>query len=226
MAINYPATLDDATSLAAPTMVEPNPTTDATKEVSDDRVNACRDSHLALQAKVGSDASAVTGSLDYRVKGVRLLSTVADGGDACRALWSVNATSGKLLSLGDNCTSFPGTFDEKAYIDWKGKLWLSDELEIDGALNHDGTTVGFYGVAPTTRPAAITQTYATADRTLGAYTPDNESAAYTGAADGEAKLVDINALRVAYENLRAFAEDLAQLVNILVDDLRLLGLEQ
>jgi hypothetical protein len=28
------------------------------------------------------------------------------------------------------------------------------EAEIDGALNHDGTTVGFYGVTPATRPGA------------------------------------------------------------------------
>lgn len=33
---------------------------------------------------------------------------------------------------------------------------LSGEIEIDGPLNHDGTTVGFYGVAPVTRAAAIT----------------------------------------------------------------------
>ncbi|KKL59792.1 hypothetical protein LCGC14_2211780 [marine sediment metagenome] len=32
------------------------------------------------------------------------------------------------------------------------KLHLQDELELDGDLNHDGTNVGFYGVAPATRP--------------------------------------------------------------------------
>jgi hypothetical protein len=32
-----------------------------------------------------------------------------------------------------------------------GKLTASDEVEIDGALNHDGTTVGFYGAAPVAR---------------------------------------------------------------------------
>lgn len=40
------------------------------------------------------------------------------------------------------------------------------------------------------------------------YTPDDQSAAYTGAADGEAKLADLNALRAAYENLRAAVESL------------------
>lgn len=37
-----------------------------------------------------------------------------------------------------------------------GKLLIDTELEIDGALNHDGTTVGLFGVAPVTRPTALT----------------------------------------------------------------------
>lgn len=36
------------------------------------------------------------------------------------------------------------------------KLLCQNEIELDGALNHDGSTVGFYGVAPTTRPTALT----------------------------------------------------------------------
>lgn len=103
-----------------------------------------------------------------------------------------------------------------------------------GSFNCTGTTrlastntsqlLSFWGATAVARQAAFTQTYSTADRTLGAYTPDSESVAYTGAADGEAKLVDLNALRVAYENLRAFTEDLAQHHNALLDDLQLYGL--
>jgi len=107
-----------------------------------------------------------------------------------------------------------------------GAVKATGPLNVTGALDHDGSTVGFYGVTPASRPAALTQTYSTADRTLSAYTPDPESSAYTGAADSEAKLADLNSLRVAYENLRAFTEDLAQLVNALIDDLQLNGLEQ
>jgi hypothetical protein len=43
---------------------------------------------------------------------------------------------------------------------------------------------------------------------LAAYTSDGEGSAYTGAADGEAKLADLNQLRVAYETLRASYDDL------------------
>lgn len=93
-------------------------------------------------------------------------------------------------------------------------------------FSNDGTVgaIGFFGASAMVRPAAYTQTYATADRTLGAYRSDPESSAYTGAADGEAKLADLNALRVAYENLRAFAEDLAQHHNAMLDDLQAYGL--
>jgi hypothetical protein len=84
--------------------------------------------------------------------------------------------------------------------------------------------LAFWGATPVARPSAYTQTYSTADKTLGAYTSDPESSAYTGAADGEAKLADLNSLRVAYENLRAFTEDLAAFTNAVVDDLQTVGL--
>lgn len=81
-----------------------------------------------------------------------------------------------------------------------------------------GTVVKLY------QSGTMTQTYSTADATLSAYTADVENVAYTGAADSEAKLTDLNALRVAYENLRAFTEDLAAYTNALVDALQLNGL--
>lgn len=93
--------------------------------------------------------------------------------------------------------------------------------------------VGFFGKAPAAQPAAYTQTFATADRTIDAYTADAESGAYTGDAGGTgtvtaaanvAKLADLNALRVAYENLRAHTEDIAKALNAVIDDLQSLGL--
>jgi hypothetical protein len=91
---------------------------------------------------------------------------------------------------------------------------------------HTSTKVGFFSVTPVVRASAITQTYSTTSRTHAAYTADPESGAYTGAADGEAKLVDLNALRVAYENLRVAYESTSQLLNAVVDDLQAYGLEQ
>lgn len=62
------------------------------------------------------------------------------------------------------------------------KLFVGGELEVDGALNHDGTTVGLYGVVPVVRAGAI--------------------AAPTGGAiiDAESRTA-INAIRVALTNV-------------------------
>jgi hypothetical protein len=98
-----------------------------------------------------------------------------------------------------------------------------------GKVKTDATGVAFFSGTPIARPAALVQTYATATRTLGAYTADAESAAYTStpaALADAATLADLNALRVAYENLRAFVENHAGFTNALVDDLQAYGLEQ
>jgi hypothetical protein len=116
-------------------------------------------------------------------------------------------------------------------LDVTGDILLSDGATISLAatttglkIGASGDKLGFYSVTPVARPSAYTQTYATADKTLGAYTANAQSSAYTGAADGEAKLADLNALRVAYENLRGFTEDLAQQHNSVIDDFQAVGL--
>jgi hypothetical protein len=154
----------------------------------------------------------------------------AEPGDAPPAglLIFTRTAGGYYLWTGDEYLAVP---DLDAAQTWAQKQTFGGEVEIDGALNHDGATVGFRGAAPVAMPAALVQTYATADRTLGAYTPDDESAAYTGIDNAQAgtvyaTLADLNALRAAYENLRAFLEDLAQHHNALVDDLQANGLEQ
>ena len=89
-----------------------------------------------------------------------------------------------------------------------------------------GTKFGLFGVGPAARAAAFTQTYSTAGRTVSAYTADDESGAYTGAGDGEAKLADLNFLRIAVENLRARCEENTKLINSLIDDAQGYGLAQ
>jgi hypothetical protein len=49
-----------------------------------------------------------------------------------------------------------------------GNLFTPGDIELDGALNHDGTTIGFFGVAPAVRAAAYTPTNVTADRAYDA----------------------------------------------------------
>lgn len=51
------------------------------------------------------------------------------------------------------------------------KLFVGGEVEVDGALNHDGSTAGFFGTAPTTKQTALT-TQSTAITHTAPGTPD------------------------------------------------------
>jgi hypothetical protein len=53
-------------------------------------------------------------------------------------------------------------------VGWTGEGRFASDLEIDGALNHDGSTVGFYGTAPTAQSAAYAPTNVTPDRSYDA----------------------------------------------------------
>lgn len=124
------------------------------------------------------------------------------------------------------------------------KLLCSAEVEIDGDLNHDGNNVGFYGVAPTVRPAAYTQTYATTSRTHNNLTSatltdstggskDNTVSAITavngsGATTAQETDINNNFAEVTEEinALRVDIENIKQVLNQVIDDLQLNGLLQ
>lgn len=104
---------------------------------------------------------------------------------------------------------------------------LQTGVEVRGGSA--GVKLGFNGATPVVKPGAYTQTYATATRTLAAYVADTETVAYTGLATDEvgtpyASVADLNALRVAYENLRALVENTTQLLNSVIDDAQAYGL--
>jgi hypothetical protein len=109
-----------------------------------------------------------------------------------------------------------------------GKATFGSEVEIDGALNHDGSTVGFYNVTPVSRPAAYTQTYATATRTHSSMTSvavattaatQTTPWGYGSQAQADAIITAINALRTDVINVKG-------VVNSVVDDLQANGLLQ
>lgn len=107
------------------------------------------------------------------------------------------------------------------------KLHIVGELEIDGALNHDGTTFGLYGVAPVARPAAYTQTYATAARTHAAQTSADFPAGGAGTAAGGWSTAANRDLAIARFNaLRADLTVVKNLLNSVIDDLQANGILQ
>jgi hypothetical protein len=89
--------------------------------------------------------------------------------------------------------------------------------------------LGFWNAPPIAQPGPYVQSYSTADRAISAYSPSVQSSAFAGLDNSQAgtiyaKLADLNTLRTAYENLRAFTEDVAQALNALIDDLQAMGL--
>jgi hypothetical protein len=89
--------------------------------------------------------------------------------------------------------------------------------------------LGFWSATPVPRPSPYTQVYSTSTKTLAAYTPMGETTAFAGIGSGQtgtpyAQVADLNSLRTAYENLRQLTENVAQVLNALVNDLRSTGL--
>jgi len=168
----------------------------------------------------GSESSGSTA----RLVSPRVVTSILDSGG--NELLNLTATASAVNEL----TLSNGATGAGPILEASGETNVDATFRGKGSggvqLSRSGGKLGFFGVTLASRAAALTQTYATADRTLSAYTSDPESTPYTGAADSEAKLADLNALRTAYENLRAFTEDLAGFVNALVDDLQSYGLEQ
>lgn len=75
-------------------------------------------------------------------------------GNAFVHLASVNGSNFILIAAGSNCNGVT-IGGGGGNITMSVKTIFSGEAEIDGALNHDGTTVGFYGVAPVTQRTAV-----------------------------------------------------------------------
>jgi hypothetical protein len=85
----------------------------------------------------------------------------------------MDLASGDDFRLVSGSLQFAGTAEQISRT--AGELLLtattvrtSAELEIDGTLDHDGTTIGFFGTAPAAQAAAYTPTNVTTDRAYDA----------------------------------------------------------
>lgn len=107
-------------------------------------------------------------------------------------------------------------------LDVNGKIHTDNEIEIDGALNHDGTTVGLYGVTPVTRPTAYTQTYSTATKTHANLT-SADIGAFTGGSVGFLDAAERDNIRTQFNALKADLTNLKGVVNAIIDDGQAVG---
>lgn len=109
----------------------------------------------------------------------------------------------------------------------RGDIGVQAGANIVGALNHDGSTVGLYGVTPAARPSAYTQTYATATRT---HSNPTASAVATTAATSTSPFgyaeAQANAIVAAVNALIVDVANVKQVLNSVIDDDQTLGLKQ
>ncbi len=97
-------------------------------------------------------------------------------------------------------------------------------LDVSGTMRVSGN-IGFYNTTPVARPAAYTQTYATATRThsnITAATPSAYAAGANGYSTG-AKASEVHAAVVAHQTDIA---NIKQVLNQVIDDLQAFGLLQ
>jgi len=88
--------------------------------------------------------------------------------------------------------------------------------------------LGFWNATPIVRPAAYSQGYTTATRSVAGYTTAAVGSNFTGITNAQAgspyaTVSDLNSLRASYENLRLSHDNLLQVVTALIDDHQALG---
>lgn len=160
----------------------------------------------------GADASYNLGSASARVLGGYFSSLVAIGTNPA-ASGSLRVANGGSM-VGRNAANSA----DLGMIEING----TDQVLVcsNGAalkIGTSGHSLGFYGATPVARPAAYTQTYATATRTHAALT-SADIGAFTGGSVGFLDAAERDNVRTQYNALKADLTNLKQLVNQIIDD--------
>lgn len=115
---------------------------------------------VTLTANAAILAGSATGSnvITMRASNGSVLSRYQQSDGTNR--WGITLASGTDYTIFDlqnsvSALTFVAGAGTTGVATFIGKVKVGTEIEIDGALNHDGTTVGFYGATPTTQGAAV-----------------------------------------------------------------------
>lgn len=133
---------------------------DNSRDIGASGANRPRTGYFGTSVVVGSiDSGSATDLLLQRnnVTQLTLGSLLATFAGAMTAAATTDSTSGST-----------GAIYTPGGLGVTKKIFCGTEIEIDGALNHDGTTAGFYGVTPTTRQVLATGAGATVDHVITA----------------------------------------------------------
>lgn len=218
-----------------------------TGATSNDEVREARFGYASLQAFLSTLFGKAGGTLEGALT---IEEETALTNAAATLLELVHRTSGAAASglAGDLVISLESDANEareafRLRVEWAtatdaarsaiARLYVNDRgsyVEILRAGAPLGTPmVGFLGASAQARPAAYTQIYTTRTRTVAAYSTAAQASPYSGQSNSDsaatyARVADLNALRTAYETLRASHDNLLQVVTQLIDDLQGYGL--
>lgn len=175
-----------------------------------DHKNDTTDSHLASSIGYAGSTNLAATNVEAALDELDAEKLALAGGTITGALTvtgALTADGGLVLNAGDDVTIAATT---------------------GSRIGQAGSRIAFYGATPVLRPGTYSVDASTVtSRSLAAYTADVESAAYAtepaALADAAAR-ADLNALRIAVENLRAYVEDLGGLTAANTRDLITLGL--
>jgi hypothetical protein len=168
--------------------------------------------------------------------GALSVSTTGYPTTACVPLATVVTGPSAITSITDNrvVCSVVGT-QALPYLPLAGGVLADGANVVLGTVTGTqiGTSItqklGFWNAPPVSRPSPYTQVYSASSKTLLAYNSVVETTPFSGIASGQAgtpyaQVADLNSLRTAYENLRQLSENVAQVLNALLDDLQSTGL--
>jgi len=112
---------------------------------------------------IGVDIESMTSGSTLNV-GLRIAPSTSTGAQAIQITGTPTTAAGGI-TFGTDTTLYRSAADTLKTDD---KLHVVGELELDGALNHDGTTFGLFGAAPATQSTGWSVSNVTTDKTFDA----------------------------------------------------------
>jgi len=99
------------------------------------------------------------------VEGLALGWNKSNGNGEANLIWNSSTGASSNLIIGEFDSS---TYTARLHFVKGGGIIFPDDVEFDGALNHDGSTVGFYGTTPIAQAVLATGVGATVDNVITA----------------------------------------------------------
>jgi hypothetical protein len=126
--------------------------------------------HLHDSTYVNVTGDTMTGTLNIDSDGSNLFRVRSAGGTVYIAGTGPGSTPALQLGNAADIIMFSDNFSTQVLrVDGAtGDFVIAGSVEIDGNLNHDGSLVGFFGVAPAARPTTYTVTNLSTDRAYDA----------------------------------------------------------